>query len=412
MRSTFMVVGIALMVATSLAAADKPKAVVVVSDESWKGTHKEVKDWQNDKGSEEGWIAGTIGLGPDLLSANYGTENTFGFPTKARWIWAGPNEWCFLRRSVEVPKDFHRAEMLFAADDVAEIYVNGRLAAAYDTGLVTGWGARGCALLVDLVPFLQEGKNLIAVKMVNRAGPKGWATEIRIDGEPFVPRLEPAKALPREIEKEVKELTARLDDDDFKVREEATDKLAALIEKHGICFRDTVESLKQSKSAEVRTRAEVLWAALAKKVPELQSSTDPNQQIPSLTVDMLSQILGSDASKQVVAMRHLLPARKLLAENEKGVCDVLTKLLQDAPDSRAERVVAFISFLEIGSLDKSLVELIQKKPKTGAAAAAASALGKLGKSDHKKVLEEAAQCGYDPTERAAKYALRVLKEKE
>jgi hypothetical protein len=311
-----------------------------------------------------------------------------------------------------VLKDFRRAELIFAADDVAEVYVNGRLAAVYDTGLVAGWGARGCALLVDLVPYLQEGKNLIAVKMVNRAGPKGLAAEIRIDGEPFVPKLEPAKALPREIEKEVKELTARLDDDDFQVREEAQDKLVALIEKHGICFKDTVETLKQSKSTEVRTRAEVLWSALAKKVPELQSSTDPNMQIPPLTVDMLSQMLRLDASKPVVAMRHLLPARKTLADNEKALSDLLTKLLQDAPDSRAERVVAFISFLEIQSMDKSLVELIQKKPKTGAAAAAASALGRLGKSDHRKALEEAAQCGYDPTERAAKYALRMLKDKE
>ena len=412
MRFPLLIVGISLIIACEpLAAADKPQTVIVVTDNSWKGTSKETKDWQNDKGSEDGWVAAVPGPGPGIESENFSAANMFAFETKARWIWAGPAETCILRRSFEVPKNFRRAEMLFAADDVADIYINGRRVAAFDTQLVA-WGGRGCALLVDLVPYLNEGKNLVALGITNRLGPKGFAAEIRIDGDPFVPRLEAPKPLPKELEKEFNDLAKRLDDDDFEVRNQAEAKLVALIGKHGIVLKPKLEALKKSDSAEVRNRADVLWAALVKKAPELDTSKDPRMHIPALTVDALEEVLRSDATKQIVAMRHLLPARQLLADNEKGLSEMLTKSLKNATDQQTERLVAFISFLEIESLDKSLVEVLQQKPKTAAAAAAASALGRFGKTTHTKALEEAAQCGYEPAERAAKHALRVLKERE
>jgi hypothetical protein len=398
-----------------LAAADpaeRPAKLVLVSNSAWKGSPTGGPGWETDDFDDSKWDPAHAGEGPAVNGNHYTTDNAFAQATKAAWIWGGRNDTCYLRRTFDVPRGFRRAEMLFAADDVAEIHLNGRLIAGYDTERIFHWGHKGCAALTDLAPYLREGRNVLAVRMQNRIGPRGFALELRVDEDPFLAPPEKAKPLPKELEKEFDTFVPKLDADEFTVRQEATQKLLALIEKHGAVLRGKIEALQKHENAEVRKRGEELWEALRKKIPNLDDDPDADIRLvfPRLDLVALGSLLTETGDKQTSTLRALVPASRLALSSEKALCDLLRKQFDGASDVKAERLVVFVATLELRDLADVLAKLVETRPKTPAGAAAVSALGRLRAKDQTKVLEAATKCGHEPTERAAKLALRAFKE--
>jgi len=99
-----------------------------------------------------------------------------GFPERpkpagiqAEWIWAPPeakeNETVFLRHAFDLPGKPSRASVDLAADNYWTLYVNGKEVQSGE-----GWAA---ATRVPIKGFLHEGRNVLAVRARNAAGPAG-----------------------------------------------------------------------------------------------------------------------------------------------------------------------------------------------------------------------------------------------
>lgn len=388
-----------------------PAPVVLVTDPSWKGVPAALAGWDSPRFDDAAWPAAAVIPGSAENGAHYTVPNLFGRATAASWVWAGGGEECCLRRAFDAPQGFRRAEMLFAADDDAEVYLNGRRLPGYDTGLIS-WGHRGGARLLDLVPYLDEGRNVLAVRVRNHGGPKGFAAEVRVDGAPFVARP-PAQAAPPppKLLKEFDALARRLDADAFAAREEASAGLLALVRRHGEALRAKVDALARSDSAEVRWRAERLRRELPEPFPELRDRAEVDWRLAFLRLsldDVRAGLLRHEGSLAVTP-RLLLPLRALAAADEPAACALLARLLDGGPDYVAERVVECVGFLELAPLRGALADVLRRRPGTPAGAAAASALGRLGGREELAALEAAAGCGHGPTERAARHALGLLR---
>ncbi|MEX0714140.1 MAG: heme-binding protein, partial [Pirellulales bacterium] len=100
---------------------------------------------------------------------------------EAQWIWSPahtkdlvPAGACFFRHSL-VLKGSERGHIQIACDDAYELYVNGRqMASGDDWRRMTTY---------ELVPYLQSGRNVIAVKAANKTGASaGLAVRIKLAG--------------------------------------------------------------------------------------------------------------------------------------------------------------------------------------------------------------------------------------
>lgn len=140
-------------------------------------------DWGSVQGQLRVPAEGTAG--PTQHGVHFREANVLGVPTHAQYIWGDFRAEGCLERAIDVPPGIRRAEMLFVADDEVEISVNSSRVDFYSTGAAT-WGERGCAVLVDLLPWLEDGCNLLRARVANRGGCAGFVAEIRIDGESFV----------------------------------------------------------------------------------------------------------------------------------------------------------------------------------------------------------------------------------
>jgi len=95
----------------------------------------------------------------------------------AAWVWT-PDQWqvagskCFARRTFELPKRPARADIWIAVDNSYRLYVNGRV-----VGAGGGWQP---AERHNIAPYLQAGRNVIAVECSNADGPGGLLAEIVI----------------------------------------------------------------------------------------------------------------------------------------------------------------------------------------------------------------------------------------
>ncbi len=160
---------------------------VVVSDTTWRASDRVPAGdaWLAAGFDDTAWKAATdYGMNEEKW-VHYTVDNTFGFASEANWIWTQADRGGCLRKAFTATAGFRTAEMIFVADDTAEVWINGEPVDAYDTR-VGWWGFRGCAVIVDVTPWIVDGDNVIAVRVHDTGGARGFAAEIRLDGEPLV----------------------------------------------------------------------------------------------------------------------------------------------------------------------------------------------------------------------------------
>lgn len=183
--SASRVVSAAVHLSLLLSGAALAGPTVVVSDTTWKATDRPPDNWAAPDCDDSTWgAAKDYGMNEEKWK-HYTVDNTFGFASDGNWIWTQADAGGCLRKRFKAPEKFRTAEMVFVADDVAEIRINGEEVDFYDTH-VGWWGYRGCAVIVDLLPWLADGDNLVAVRLTDTGGARGFAAEIRIDGDPLV----------------------------------------------------------------------------------------------------------------------------------------------------------------------------------------------------------------------------------
>lgn len=379
--------------------------VVVVTDDSWQGAVEAEAGWEKPETVLE-WDKAVIGVGPSGHGDRYAPPNMIGVVTRAAWITAGEGKSCVLRRIVDVPKGFRRAELAFAADDGVTLFVNGEKAAGWDV-TKAAWGVRGGAGLVDLSPFLVEGRNAIGAILVNDSGPWGFVAELRIDGSPFLPPTVNER-LGKDALRQVDEIVRKLDSNDLLQRSEAAKALAALAEKHGSAMLATLQDLANSGSEEVKAAAA---AAIERIVPPLDPPEGKDATFGYGRIDFafLRKLIGAPDERQHVLIKWLMGAKALAMKNEGNVVDVIRGPLDGGSDVVWERAVRYAAFLECKALAPVLIDALKARAKTPTGAWAAAAIGRLGLKNGVEALKAASTCGYAPTERAAKRSLALLK---
>ena len=167
-----------------LVLASAASAGPVISDTSWKATDTPPANWAAPDCDDSTWgAAADYGMNEEKWK-HYTVDNTFGFASEANWIWTKAERGGCVRKGFKAPERFATAEMIFVADDTAEIWINGEKVDFYDTA-VGFWGYRGCAVIVDAAPWVVDGDNVLAVKLTDTGGARGFALELRFDGEPL-----------------------------------------------------------------------------------------------------------------------------------------------------------------------------------------------------------------------------------
>lgn len=360
--------------------------IVVVTDATWKGSAEPASGWETAAFDDSAWEAAADDSALNRYE-EYCPGNMFAFPSRARWISAGDGG-C-LRKTISVPKDYRRAEAVLAADNAGEVYVNGTVAFSYDTD-GGAWGHRGGAMVVDLAPFLEAGDNVIAVRVVNRGGPTGFVMEVRIDGDPLAPsvKVDPLRA---DEATAIRALVKTLSSDDFDEREKATEELRRLARRPAAC--DLLKELRASADVEAQVRIDVALGQSELAFPPVEPAG-------------LEKLLTAVPANRMIRRDLALAAD--LARRDRPAFDKAMRAVRDFGPPGMASFVRLAGLLEI-DVAADLAAELEKHPKTVVAAWAASALGRLGAKDHVKALEAAASCGYAPTERAAKHALRLLK---
>jgi hypothetical protein len=344
------------------------------------------------------------------VSEHFKVANLFGIPSPARWIWAGKSEECYLRRTWECRGRLHRAEMVLAADDEAEVFVNGDKVAEYDTAR-SPWGHRGGAVLVDLRPFVTDGKNVLAVRVKNLMLARGFVAEIRLNGSPFLPPLVSAgRPLPPQTARLIDQLALRLDSDSYPEREQATTELVALARKYGEAARQKVQDLTRSDSLEVRSRAERILDELADMLPSLDPPPGKEESFGfgRLSAEDLKMVLTVTEGRTGLYVKHLMAAQVLRFRSESEFHRAVRAAAANTRGPRWERIVPLVSFLEAKPLEDVLALALKANPGAPAGSWAAKTLGRLGSKSYRSCLEAPLRCGYPPTERAAKQALVEL----
>ncbi len=389
-----------------LAAAAFAETPRVVTDAEWKGSLQIEEGWHKRDFDDAEWGAATVSEGPERSGDHYTIANLFAVESSAKWIWFGREKEAWLRRHVQAPQGFRRAEMIYIADDEVELYVNGRAVDLYNTN-TGGWGMRGCGVVLDLLPWLEDGDNVIAAHVINKGGSFGFAADVRVDGEPIVAPMTDGKPLTEDVKAEVRRLAAKLDDDDATVREEATVALEKLARDNGSCVADEAAAAWTDPSAEVRGRVarirETSIVDLAPTVPD-----DARFAYGMLDMDAWGRFFAADASVQRNGIRSTVWLRVRMAQEP----EAMTKLLREAAlgerDAAAERAARLIGALACTKEADTLADILKARASTRAGAFAAAGLARIGGKEHLAALRDAAKCGAPETERAAKRAIQNL----
>lgn len=389
----------------ALAAAAEP--LTVLTDAGWKASAGPEANWTAEDFDDATWDAATPVVGPARNGDHYSVRNTFGFESKAAWLWNGNQRTCAFRRTFEVPAGFRRAEMMYCVDDVAEIWINGESA---DKQTCPQFGHRGSAVILDLLPWLREGTNVIAVHGTNLMGPCGFAAEVRIDGKSFVELPSRAgKPLVPEVISAVREFAKLLDSDDESVRSAAEAALLVLARQNGPAVAEAVAKEVEGASAEAKARAGHLREALHEDLWTPKHGPDARWSFAPWTPDQLRTILSADFAKQWSMLRALMAARVRMESDSDAMLAILRRLAEDGPGVPAERAVRIIVGAGIADGTDSLREVLKARPDSREGAFAAAGLARFGNTGDLPALETAASSGNAATARAAKAALRILK---
>ncbi len=395
-----------LLASLLLAASAFAETTPVVTDAKWLATGKLEEGWMERNHEDEDWDSATVIEGPAGSGEHYTIANLFAVESGAKWIWSGRGREIWVRRTVQAPQGFRRAEMIYIADDAVELYVNGRAVDLYNTA-TGGWGMRGCGVVLDLVPWMEDGENVIAAHVINKGGSCGFAADIRVDGEPLVAPISEGKELTAEVKAEVRRHAAKLDDDDALVREDATAALERLARENGKRVADEAAAAWTNPSPEVNGRiARVRDSSIVDLEPTVDG--DPRFAFGMLDLEGFGRFFAADDSIQRNGFRSTVWLRVMLEREPAAMTALLRKAAQDGSEASAERAARLIGALGYAKEAGTLVEILRSRAPKRSGAFAAAALARVGGKEHLEVLREAAKCGAPDTERAAKRALQIL----
>lgn len=119
---------------------------------------------------------------PLLLALSSGPSQARAEDQTPMWIWSGPTpnptpavtETRLFRKAFRTPPYTWNARLTVAADDSAEVYLNGRKVAACDQ---PGQPARA-----EVSMNLIQGENLLAIRVINQRGPAGLLVHLNLGG--------------------------------------------------------------------------------------------------------------------------------------------------------------------------------------------------------------------------------------
>ncbi|MEW4530408.1 sugar-binding domain-containing protein [Maioricimonas sp. JC845] len=164
----------------SVAAGDIPIV------DTWKYTYRRpAEGWRTVKFDEAGWKEGAGGFGmPETPGSRVGT------------YWQTNNIW--LRKRFEVESIPEKPALLIHHDEDAEVYINGRRAAAFK-GYITEY--KVVPLSAEAKTLLRRGENVMAVHCRQTGG--GQFIDVHVVDAENVPELPPAQRSTRPFESEL-----------------------------------------------------------------------------------------------------------------------------------------------------------------------------------------------------------------
>ncbi len=396
-----------------------PASVVIASgDGSFRGRDANTaREFQAPELDDSSWATAVPSpFSPLQYGAHYGAENILGIESAARWIWAGDDQSaCLLRARFRAPDRIERAELLVALDDVGELWIDGEPLLTWSQ---SGWGMRGAARVVDLVPWLRPGaEQVLAIEVRNTGGPMGVLAELRINDRPFVPSLVAGPAdLDEATRARVDALVARLDDDAYPVRRAslaALEHLAA--NRPRAILAELRRQLEKVEETEPRLLIEELLAAFAPPAVEDPAFVDPRLVFRPLVEESFRKLVG--AADRPLAKVAALVAIHALAREEPALVEEALSAEADAAAAddatRLGRVVTLVGLLELADLRPILRRALERHRDGPTGAWAASALARVGDAaDVGGLRAAAAESAYAPTRRAAAWAAARLGERD
>ncbi len=365
---------------------------IIVTDNTWKASTRGAPGWNTDDFNDTQWVAAEAPCSgtPETSGIYHNVINSLGFPTKALWTWSpGTPPTCFLRKHLTIPEGLARAEMAMMVDDNVKAYVNGVFVHEWDTRHF--WGYRGCAAVVNLLPFLRPGKNIMAFALEDRGGAQGLAAEIRLNGRPFrTDWITPPPLPPQDdIIRKTQELIQILGADDWTEREKATKALIQLAQAYGLSLKPLLESSLKNEDPEIRLRLQLVLKIVFGP-PEV-ADDEAIRQFAVFSLSDLETLMQTPGEKDCNAYRLYYSAGHLLSQNRTETVNLLARILQ-SPRTKDTigRVLQMVDLLEVPELLPEIDKIMESLTEGLELVRAVSALARSGGPDELQALEKIA----------------------
>lgn len=371
---------------------------ILASGAGWRASDVPGLGWAGDQFDDSRWstVETPCSDNPDCFGdPRCSPANCLGIATAAQWIWSPTRQpRCYVRTHVLVQGDLERAELLVLADDNVRVYVNGLFVQEWDTLTSGYWGTRGCAAVVDLLPFLRAGDNVLAFDLTDRMLRRGLAAEVRLNSPPLfavrAPQEEAAAPLSAaEVQPRLAALADRLGAPTWGEREDATAELLALVRRLPDRGRAFLEELRGSTDPETAWRAQAVLDAVSP--PKAPAGTGDALSLPDLGLDGLVALLTSDLQRPRNLYRHCHAAAAVIEEDGARAGTELAALLRPGWSSAIQaRVVQMADLLEARALLPAVREYVRTAADDLTLVWAVSALAKMGTTEDVELLDRIA----------------------
>jgi hypothetical protein len=391
-------------------AVTSPDELVIPSDGSWHTTADLSILWDMPSDQLAILPKAIVVAGPDTDGRQYSLTNQLGRDTPAMWI-RGHQETCVLMKRFTAPLTVRRAELLFIADDSADVAINGVVLASYSTKS-SNWGNRGAGVLVDLTPYILAGEaNVIMARLQNESGNTGFACDMRINCANIVleTHCESLPTVSQEILDVISELIRKCDNPSFQIREESTKELRRYAHQYGNQLQKVFSSAMLFGTLEQSWRVQTAWTNKSEprrvKVP---TGGDCRYNFASGSIMHFSFDRFAELPKQINYNR--LIHKQTVRNSDSVAFDLMFR--KDFPSQDAAQMTAVvntIAFLDWDHFGDLLDQVRYLHPDSECSAAVASAYARLTNLDisesRYKWLLQAARSPHKPTSTAAHAAL-------
>jgi len=134
-------------------------SLVIQSDSTWSVLTKTVEGWEATVFDDSAWVNASSPNPNNCGTDTY--ELADGIVSQLMWS-NGADRYVYLRKAFQIENDIIDSAIIYSSsDDEHEIYINGTLAASDMNGTA------GPILTTDIKPYIQQGKNVIAVYGIN-----------------------------------------------------------------------------------------------------------------------------------------------------------------------------------------------------------------------------------------------------